>query len=131
MLQNLIITNELTLDKFLKELKFDLYLTKPQITHMKSIVKSMFVSGYTGKMNDVSKSLSPKHRTSITRFLSNSSWNESLTFNSLKNKSIDLIWSRSKQTDKPIYVIIDDTISQKTKPSSKAVNPIEKCFFHN
>src|SRR3712207_8664885 len=24
-----------------------------------------------------------------------------------------------------------DTISEKTKPSSKAVNPIEKCYFHN
>lgn len=72
------------------------------MTHMKNIVKSMFVSGYTGKINDVSKFLSPKHRTSITRFLSNSSWNEDLIFNSLKNKSIDLIWSRSKQTGKPI-----------------------------
>ncbi|SHK68543.1 IS701 family transposase, partial [Tepidibacter formicigenes] len=131
MFQNLIITNELTLDKFLKELKYDLYLTKPQIKHMQNIVKSMFMSGYTGKINDVSKFLSSKHRTSITRFLSNSSWDESLIFNSLKNKVIDLIWSRAKQTDKPIYVIIDDTISEKTKPSSKALNPIEKCFFHN
>ncbi|SHK12601.1 hypothetical protein SAMN02744037_01688, partial [Tepidibacter formicigenes DSM 15518] len=55
MFQNLIITNELTLDKFLKELKYDLYLTKPQIKHMQNIVKSMFMSGYTGKINDVSK----------------------------------------------------------------------------
>ncbi|SHK60526.1 hypothetical protein SAMN02744037_02680, partial [Tepidibacter formicigenes DSM 15518] len=77
MFQNLIITNELTLDKFLKELKYDLYLTKPQIKHMQNIVKSMFMSGYTGKINDVSKFLSSKHRTSITRFLSNSSWDES------------------------------------------------------
>lgn len=130
MFQNLIIANELTLDKFLKELKFDLYLTKPQMIHMKNIVKSMFLSGYKGKINDVSKS-SSKHRTSITRFLSTSSWDEELIFNSLKNKAIDLIWSRSKQTGKPIYVIIDDTISEKTKPSSKALNPIEKCFFHN
>ncbi|MCT4507760.1 MAG: hypothetical protein N4A48_03230 [Tepidibacter sp.] len=103
MFQNLIIANELTLDKFLKELKYDLYLTKPQMNHMKNIVKSMFMNSYTGKINDISKFLSPRHRTSITRFLSNSSWDESLIFNSLKNKVIDLIWSRLKQTNKPIY----------------------------
>ena len=30
----------------------------------------------------------------------------------------------------PIYVIIDDTISEKTKPSSKAKKPTQKAKFH-
>jgi len=44
---------------------------------------------------------------------------------------LQLIWDRSRETKKPIYFIINDTISEKTKPSSKAINPIEKCGFHN
>ena len=44
---------------------------------------------------------------------------------------LDLIWSKSRETNKPIYFIIDDTISKKTKPSPKAKNVIEKCSFHN
>lgn len=36
----------------------------------------------------------------------------------------------SKATGKPIYVVIDDTISERTVPSSKALKPIEKCSFH-
>jgi len=41
------------------------------------------------------------------------------------------IWETSKTTGKPIYVVIDDTISEKTAPSSKAKKPTEKCGFHN
>ncbi|MCD3203141.1 MFS transporter [Clostridium botulinum C/D] len=49
----------------------------------------------------------------------------------MKSKIIELIWNKSNELQKPIYLIIDDTISEKTKPSSKAINPIEKCYFHN
>ena len=34
MFMNSIISNELSLHKFLKELNFDLYLTKPQLNHL-------------------------------------------------------------------------------------------------
>lgn len=44
---------------------------------------------------------------------------------------LELIWKKSKETKKPIYFIIDDTISEKTKPSSKAINHIKQCGFHN
>lgn len=44
---------------------------------------------------------------------------------------VELIWAKSRESRQPIYFIIDDTISEKTKPSSKAKNPIEKCSFHN
>lgn len=50
---------------------------------------------------------------------------------SLKSLVLELIWNKSRETKKPIYFIVDDTISEKTKPSSKAKNIIEKCSFHN
>lgn len=48
-----------------------------------------------------------------------------------KGHNVKLIWSKSKESRQPIYFIIDDTISEKTKPSSKVTSPIEKCSFHN
>jgi hypothetical protein len=131
MFQNSIIANDTAINNFFNELNFDLYLTKPQFKHMKNLVIAMYSDGFKGKINDVAKFISPRHRTSITRFLSSDSWDETHLFDSLKSTVIDLIWTRSKQSGKPIYVILDDTISEKTKPSSKALNTIEKCSYHH
>ncbi|KGM97574.1 transposase, partial [Clostridium botulinum] len=131
MFQNLIISNELSLYKFFKQLNFDLYITKPQLKHLESIMTAMILKGFNGKVSDIAELASKRHRTSITRFLSKSNWNEDLLINALKSKIIELIWNKSNESQKPIYLIIDDTISEKTKPSSKAINPIEKCYFHN
>ena len=124
MFQNSIIPNELSLDNFLNKLNIDLYLTKPQYKHLKSIMSAMILTGFNGKVSDVAHFASQNHRTSITRFLSQSNWNESLLFRSFRSLVLDLIWSKSKETGKPIYFIVDDTISEKTKPSSKASNII-------
>lgn len=128
---NSIISNDLTLDNLFQLLKYDLFLTKPQYQHLQSIVNAMVSFGYKGKVSDVSKLSSVKHRTSITRFLSSNAWNDSLLKDSLVSLVLESIWTRSRESGKPIYFIIDDTISEKTKPSSKAVNVIEKCSFHN
>lgn len=131
MFQNTIISNELSIYKFFKQLNFDLYLTKPQLKHLESVMNAMILKGYNGKVSDIAELTSPRHRTSITRFLSNGTWDEKLLIKSLQSLVIELIWSKSRETKKPIYFIIDDTISEKTKPSSKAKKPIEKCSFHN
>lgn len=131
MLMNSIISNSLTLDNLFQSLKYDLFLTKPQYQHLQSIINAMVSFGFKGKVSDVSKISSAKHRTSITRFLSSNAWNDSLLRDSLVSFVLEAIWTRSRKTGKPIYFIVDDTISEKTKPSSKAVNVIEKCSFHN
>lgn len=131
MFQNTIISDELSLHKFFKQLNFDLYLTKPQLNHLESIMDAMISKGFNGKVSDIAELAPARHRTSITRFLSNSSWDEKLLERSLKAYIVELIWARARETKQPIYFIIDDTISEKTKPSSKAINPIEKCSFHN
>ena len=131
MFQNSIIPNELSLYKFFKQLNFDLYLTKPQIKHLENIMNAMISKGFKGKISDIAELAPARHRTSITRFLSNSSWDENLLKRSLRSYIVELIWNESQKSNQPIYFIIDDTISEKTKPSSKAKNPIEKCSFHN
>lgn len=131
MFQNTIIPDELSLYKFFKQLNFDLYLTRPQIKHLENIMNAMISKGFNGKISDIAELAPARHRTSITRFLSNSSWDEKLLERALKTYIVELIWARARKTKQPIYFIIDDTISEKTKPSSKAINPIEKCSFHN
>jgi hypothetical protein len=131
MFQNSIISDKLSIYKFFKKLNFDLYLTKPQIQHLENIMNAMISKGFNGKVSDIAELTPSRHRTSITRFLSNSSWNQKLLKRSLKAYTVELIWAKSRETRQPIYFIIDDTISEKTKPSSKAKNPIEKCSFHN
>ncbi|KGM94950.1 hypothetical protein Z968_10410 [Clostridium novyi A str. 4552] len=119
MFQNSIISNKLSLYKFFKQLNFDLYLTKPQLEHLEGIMTAMILKGFNGKVSDIAELASKRHRTSITRFLSKSNWDENLLINALKSKVIELIWNKSEKSQKPIYLIIDDTISEKTKPSSK------------
>ena len=131
MFQNSIIPNELSLYKFFKQLNFDLYLTKPQLKHLESIMNAMISKGFNGKISDIAELAPARHRTSITRFLSSNSWDEKHLERALKAYVVELIWAKSRETKQPIYFIIDDTISEKTKPSSKAINPIEKCSFHN
>ncbi len=44
MFQNTIISNELSIYKFFKQLNFDLYLTKPQLNHLENISNAMISS---------------------------------------------------------------------------------------
>lgn len=131
MFKNTIISDELSLYKFFKQLNFDLYLAKPQIKHLENIMNAMISNGFNGKVSDVEEFAPARQRTSITRFLSNSYWDEKLLERSLKAYIVELIRAKSREAKQPIYFIIDDTISEKTKPMSKAINPIEKSSFHN
>ncbi|WP_370778332.1 hypothetical protein [Clostridium sp.] len=53
MFQKTIISDELSLNKFFKELNFDLYLTKPQIKHLENVMNAMISKGFNGKISDV------------------------------------------------------------------------------
>ena len=131
MFQNSIISDGLSIYKFFKQLNFDFYLTKSQLKHLENIMNAMILKGYNGKISDIAELTLSKHRTSITRFLSNSNWDERLLERALKAYIIELIWAKSKESRKTRYFIIDDTISEKAKLSSKAKNLIEKCSFHH
>ena len=90
----------------------------------------MITDCYTGKISDTAKLPQATHRSSISRFLSKSPWDEELLKRSYQRFVVDLIYKISCATNKKIYFIIDDTISEKTKPSSKAEKIIQDCGFH-
>ena len=45
-------------------------------------------------------------------------------------KRQEIIYSEVARTGKPVFCIVDDTIASKTKPSSRALHPIEDAYFH-
>ena len=129
MFDDLIIKGTDKIIKFLRKLDIDIFLTTSQIKHVIAFICAMMLKGYNGKVSDVSELAFHRHRTCIGKFLNNSPWEEELVLKSLKEHVIDRIWKLSEATGEPIYVIIDDTISEKTVPSSKAKRTTEKCGF--
>lgn len=130
MFNSLIIQGSSKIIKFVTLLDLDIILTNPQLKHVIAFICAMVLKGYNGKVTDVAELLPHKHRTSIGKFLDKSPWKEDLVLKALKQHVIKRIWKLSKATGNPIYVIIDDTISEKTVPSSKALKPTDKCGFH-
>ena len=94
-----------------------------------SILVSIFISGYHGKTTDFAKN-SSYHRTTIAHFLNAGKWDDSLLADTLKRSIIEIIYSEALRTGKPVFCIVDDTIASKTKPSSRALHPIEDAYFH-
>ena len=99
------------------------------INHLMSILISIFLSGYHGKTTDFAKN-SSCHRTTIAHFLNSGKWDELLLSDTLKRSVIEIIYSEAARTGKPVFCIVDDTIASKTKPSSRALHPIEDAYFH-
>lgn len=115
--------------KQLKELKLCLNLSHIAIKHILSILISMFMTGYRGKTIDFAR-FSENHRTTIAHFFNHGKWNDAKLSEILKSQVIKVIYDEAKRSGKPIFCIVDDTISSKTKPSSQALNPIENAAFH-
>ena len=99
------------------------------INHLISILISIFISGYHGKTTDFAKN-SSCHRTTIAHFLNSGKWDDPLLSDTLKRSVIEIIYSEAACTGKPVFCIVDDTIASKTKPSSRALHPIEDAYFH-
>ena len=74
---------------------------------------------------------SEKHRTSKAYFLNQGRWEEGILEQCVKAEVIRRIYEEAERTGKPIYCIVDDTISSKTKPVSWALHPIEDAYFHH
>ena len=97
--------------------------------HIMAILISVFSLGYHGKTIDFEKH-SDCHRTTIAHFLNKGKWKDKKLEDILKSSVIQVIYKEALRSGKPIFCIVDDTISSKTKPSSRALHPIEDAYFH-
>lgn len=119
MFNDLIINDSFDIINFLNKLNLDLFFSKPQFKHLIAFVSTMVLKGFNGKISDVNELHIEKYRTTISRFLNKNSWDESLLLEEMKKYAIKHIWQLSKDTQQPIYIIIDDTVNEKAVPSSK------------
>lgn len=113
----------------LKKLKLTTFLSDVNIKHIITIMLSAFMTGYKGKTVDFAR-VGNCHRTTVAHFLNKGKWDSDNLHNTLKAGIIQIIYEEAKKSGKPIYVIVDDTIASHTKPSSKAMHPIEDAYFH-
>ena len=111
--------------------KLNLCRVFPQTTmkHIMTILISVFSLGYHGKTIDFER-YSPCHRTTVAHFLNKGKWDDSKMEDTLKSTVIQIIYQEALRSGKTVSCIVDDTISSKTKPSSRALHPIEDAYFH-
>ena len=118
--------------KFLVRLKFLLFFTKPAFQHIQEFVQGSTQKGYKGTVTDIVKlSYALCHRTSFGKFLSKGSWNEEYAWKAIQKETLRNVYEHSKRTKEPIFAIYDDTIAEKTKPSSQAESPIEGTNYNH
>ena len=118
-----------TIFNSLKKLSITQKLSNIAIKHIITIIITIFSFGYRGKTVNFERN-SDNHRTTAAYFLNKGKWDSDWLATVLKQTVINIIYSESERSGKPVFVIIDDTIASKTKPSSKALHPIEDAYFH-
>lgn len=126
---NYILPDNELIDKFLKENNLEFYYSKPVLKHIKEFMLASIEKGFSAKTTDIVEH-SENHRTTIGHFLSNGVWNEEYLKRIIKKAVLDFMLSYSKENNEPIYIINDDTVAKKTKPSSQAKSPIQDTGFH-
>lgn len=120
------LTHHQRINKGFQAWNLPLYFSKPVLRHLLHAVDGLSSQGFTGKLTEIhAASHHPKHRTTLGHFLQHSPWEESYLLRQMKQHVHDQL---SKH--EPAFLIIDDTISKKTKPSSQAASPTEACSFH-
>ena len=125
-----ILTEESPIKQFLFKLNFFLYFSKPVLKHIEQFIKGSVQKGYNGTITDiVLLSFADCHRTTFGKFLSQSVWNIDYAWKAIKKIVVKTIIENTTD-DTPIFAIYDDTISEKTKPSSKAENIIQEAGYH-
>lgn len=106
-----------------------LIFSQTTIKHILAILISVFSLEYRGKTVDFEKN-SPHHRTTIAHFLNKGKWDDAKLEDVIKSSVIQMIYKEAQHSGKPVFCIVDDTISSKTKPSSQALHPIDDAYFH-
>lgn len=125
-----IVPDHASLRNYLLQHRLPLYFSKPVMAHIETYMAAATAKGYRGKVVDLAD-YSDCHRTTLGHFLAEGKWDEAVLQHKVKIESLRHVVQLSKQTAEPLFVIHDDTISKKTKPSSQAKSPIEQTGFHH
>lgn len=110
----------------LLEWNLPFYFSKPVLNHLTHFVDGMVSAGFTGKLTEIhTLSHQKKHRTTLGHFLKQGSWNENDLLRQTKKQIMQKVDSQE-----PVFLLLDDTLCEKCKPSSQAHHPTESCGYH-
>ena len=119
------------IDKFFFTLGLTLQFSKPVLKHLVHLVDALTTKGCSGTLTDVHHwSFHPNHRTTLSHFFTKRPWEEETLLRKLQQWILRRVERSSKRENSPLFVSIDDTICQKTKPSSRATHAIQGCDWH-
>lgn len=108
-----------------------LYYSQPVLRHLVHFVDSILTKGFSGTLTDVHVlSRHDRHRTTLSHFLTNGVWDEKQLMRVSQEQAWQSVTEATHQTKEPLMAIIDDSVCQKTKPSSQAQSGIQACDFH-
>lgn len=107
-----------------------LFLSDVSLKHIMAIITAVFMQGFHGKTVNFA-ACSACHRTTVAHFLNHGKWDDARLEDTLKRTVIQIIYKEAIDSGKPVFCIVDDTVSSKTKPSSQALHPIEDAYFHH
>ncbi|MBJ6361635.1 IS701 family transposase [Paenibacillus sp. MAHUQ-46] len=119
-----------TLRNYLLQHRLPLYYSKPVVAHIETYMAAATAKGFRGKVVDLAE-YSDRHRTTLGHFLAEGKWDETVLQNKVKAESLRQVVEIPHHAAEPLFVIHDDTIAKKTKPSSQAKSPIEQTGFHH
>ncbi|MBJ6362628.1 transposase [Paenibacillus sp. GCM10012307] len=113
-------------------MELPLYFSKPVLHHIKHFVSGMLSSGFTGTLTDIHReSLQERDRRTLSHFLTHGNWNPSYLERIVQQVAFQQIKTHAQRDQSPIFVILDDTVCEKTKPSSQATHTIQGASFQH
>ncbi|WP_257721612.1 IS701 family transposase [Aneurinibacillus sp. XH2] len=87
--------------------------------------------GFSGTLTDIHREgCHSRNQRTLSHFLSHGKWDENYLMRIIQEKTWKMIRQEAKRTEEPIFIIIDDTICEKKKPSSQAMLSIQGTGFH-
>lgn len=116
----------------LDEWKLPLYFSKPALHHIKHFVDGMLSTGFTGTLTDIHReSLHERDRRTLSHFLTHGNWDSSYLKRIVQRVAFQQIKAFAQRDHSPIFVTLDDTVCEKTKPSSQATHTIQGASFQH
>lgn len=113
------------------EWNLSLYFSQPVMRHIVHMIDGIMHKGFSGTLTDIhSLSHMTAHRTTLSHFLNRGVWNETTLQRLMQERVLHQVTRTAKRNDEPIFLIFDDTICEKTKPSSQAERAMEGGAFH-
>lgn len=118
-----------SLRNYLAQYRLGLYYSTPVLRHIETYMAAATAKGFRGKLVDLAETGSCD-RTTYGHFLTHAKWDESFLQTFVQSGSLHHVHQIAEQTGEPLFVITDDSVAEKTKPSSQAKSPIAKCSLH-